>query len=256
MDAEQLVSQYREKCSISYESFSPQAHKEIFHFTSFENLGKILSSKSLLHTKSDELNDSLEIKYALECLSDISDKVGLNSHKDFLKKMIESYFKDIEIYLCCFSRKVDDLTLWRLYGDKGLGVSIGFKQNLPFENEINMKTPNIPILAPVIYGDEVFKKRICTLAKRALTIINSQPFKSITSKEKLYLELLSSLSLAIIMSALCTKHKHFSIEEEIRSMLYQGRYAWCSYKSTGWYFDESQFIPTNIPKIFEKACIV
>lgn len=111
MDAEQLVRKYREKCSNSYESFKPQAHKEMFHFTSFENLGKILSSKSLLHTKSDELNDSLEIKYSLEYLSDISDKVGLNSRKDFLKKMIESYFKDIEIYLCCFSRKVDDLTL-------------------------------------------------------------------------------------------------------------------------------------------------
>ncbi|CAM3007407.1 Protein of uncharacterised function (DUF2971) [Legionella steigerwaltii] len=249
MEAEELVSQYKEKCFKSYENFEPQSHREMFHFTSFDNLKKILSSKSLLHTKSNELNDSLEIKYSLQYLSDILDKVGFDSSNDFLKQMIERYFEGIEIYVTCFSKKVDDLNLWRLYGDNGLGVSLGFSQNLPFQNETNMKIPNIPILTHVIYGEEVFKKKISKLAKRALTIINSQPFKSSSHQEEFKLELVKSLSLAVIMNTLNTKHKHFSIEEEIRSILLQGKYAWCSYNSNGWYFDESEFITIALRSI-------
>lgn len=249
MDAEELVRKYREKCSKSYENFEPQSHKEMFHFTSFDNLKEILSSKSLLHTKTDELNDSLEIKYSLQYLSDIMDKVGFNSSNDLLKKMIERYFEGIDIYVSCFSKKVDDLNLWRLYGDSGLGVSIGFSQNLLFQNEANMQIQNIPILSNIIYGEEYFKERISKLAKRALTIINSLPFKCSSYQDELKLDLIKSLSFAVIMNTLNTKHKHFSIEEEIRSILLQGRYAWCSYSSNGWYFEESEFIPINKKKV-------
>ncbi len=247
MDAKGLVSQYREKCFKSFDNFEPKSHRPMYHYTSFENLEKILSSKLLLHTKSNELNDSLETQYALQYLSEILHKAGFKN-SNFLKEMIERYFKNIEIYVSCFSETVDDLSLWRLYADKGLGVSIGFSQNLPFDNETNLKTQNIPILSKVIYGEACFKKKILNLARRASVILDSQPYKSSDNQEELQLELVKGLSLAVIMNTLNTKHKQFSIEQEIRSIMLQGRLAWCSYNTSGWYFDESDFIPIKKKK--------
>jgi hypothetical protein len=248
MDAKGLVSQYREKCFNSFDNFELKSHRQMYHFTSFENLEKILSSKLLLHTKSNELNDSLEIKYALQYLSEILHEAGFKSSNNSLKEMIERYFENIEIYIYCFSETVDDLSLWRLYADKGLGVSIGFSQNLPFDNETNLKTQNIPILSKVIYGEACFKKKMLNLARRASVILDSQPFKLSDNQEELHLELVKGLSLAVIMNTFNTKHKHFSVEQEIRSIMLQGKLAWCSYNTSGWYFDESDFIPIKKKK--------
>lgn len=86
MDAKGLVSQYREKCFNSFDNFEPKSHRQMYHFTSFENLEKILNSKLLLHTKSNELNDSLEIKYALQYLPEILHEAGFKSSNNFLKE--------------------------------------------------------------------------------------------------------------------------------------------------------------------------
>lgn len=111
----------------------------IWHYTSASTFAKLMESNSILYaTMTSFLNDSYEYLYANEQLEDFL--LDLFKSKTFLqdipKKQISQLKKDyneafknllekFDIFVTCFCKSPDDLSLWRAYTKEG-GFSIGF----------------------------------------------------------------------------------------------------------------------------------
>lgn len=145
---------YKEDKSISFELSVEHAFFQyllsidygsgmIYKYCDFDTLNYILKDKSLLMSSIIGMNDNSEGIYTRLYLKD-KIKQGKMSHlKPYLDKndKLESY----DYYITSFSRLSDDLTMWRLYGDDGKGVCLGF-------SSINMFVVRF-LLAPVTYAD-------------------------------------------------------------------------------------------------------
>lgn len=128
--------------------FTIYSNKLIYHYTSTRSLFKILDSEQLRLFSIAGLNDRGELSLA----------------NDLLKGKKTIPYSGVNLkqarrrFIISCSEKSDHLNSWRLYGDDGKGVSIGFKM----EHDRNMKIKNFA-LGRIIYDDklvEYFKKLI------------------------------------------------------------------------------------------------
>lgn len=107
----------------------------IYHYTSFEGLKGILSSKRLWLTDFRHLNDPSEINYSL---SIIEQQINRKTSPD--KNILKNYLlpgiklaieKSIMATISfCESNKADYLPAWRWYGNDGIGFTIGIRTKL------------------------------------------------------------------------------------------------------------------------------
>jgi len=99
----------------------------VYHYTSFEALKNIVSSRSIWATESKFLNDQSEIKYAihltLDHLKGIYERTSSREIKEtisLLSKLTDRFF------VSSFCSGGDILSQWRGYCKAGNGYSIGF----------------------------------------------------------------------------------------------------------------------------------
>jgi hypothetical protein len=112
--------------------WTPDYQNELFHYTSLEGLIGILDSNEIWATHIEYLNDSSELRYALE-LARNELKIRLrHATEDKLKDKIECLLDELDshsignISISCLTEERDLLSQWRAYGGKGAGFSIGF----------------------------------------------------------------------------------------------------------------------------------
>ena len=133
----------------------------LWHYTTGENLVRILGGDTLWTTQISCLNDENEVLHSMHLL-DASIRARVETSKAEIKALYErilGYLKDADssyegLFIACFSRKSDDLSQWRAYGGGEGGYAIGFKSN-------DLYRPHNPdlfgdlgrILRPVVYDD-------------------------------------------------------------------------------------------------------
>ena len=154
--------------------------KNLYHYTSFSNLKRIINNKELSFTHYRHLNDPMEVKLAEDMLDSVVknhyspyknifwddfrrifpcflDKEKFNAAK---KKNHFTTIEDInlDIYTFSFCEEPDHLPAWRWYGGNGTGVAIGFRPDYFKTQEIKTEgTSNRPphaINIKVRYNDE------------------------------------------------------------------------------------------------------
>lgn len=102
---------------IFYDMFKPSSSSIWYHYTRFNTLLDILKSNKLRFSGVAGLNDAKEMRSK----SDVFGKKIKNPFSDYRMKIINNR------YVFCMSKRGDDLNQWRLYGDDGKGICLGFK---------------------------------------------------------------------------------------------------------------------------------
>lgn len=110
------------KCTLeSYPMERPTAPNstKLYHYCSMDSMHKILESNVLRAGNYKFMNDKGEGTYLSKFLS----KVAEFDDNDFT--LFDRYLANV--FITSFSEKFDDLYQWKLYGDDGSGVAIGFR---------------------------------------------------------------------------------------------------------------------------------
>lgn len=104
----------------------------LYHYTTLSGVLGIARSHSLWLTKIQYLNDTRELRHALDLAKQvISEFVKSNSGKDF--SILEQFaaqlgsFENVNICVGSFCEHNDLLSQWRGYGASGQGVSLGMR---------------------------------------------------------------------------------------------------------------------------------
>lgn len=118
----------------------PEAsHKSLCRYTTLNSLFLTLKDKTHCMCSLTCMNDKGEISYA--------DKYVHYGVYAYSRQIVEEN-NDCFILSCCNNNKLDDLTMWRLYGDQGKGVCLEY-------DYIDKAIDNIHFFfAPVSYGRE------------------------------------------------------------------------------------------------------
>ncbi len=101
--------------------------KILYHYCNIETFFKIITSKTLWLTDSNNTNDYLENRWINPLIEEyIKEKVDDNN-KDWYQQLVMQYnINQPPSFICCFSEEGDLLSQWRAYANNGCGVSIGF----------------------------------------------------------------------------------------------------------------------------------
>lgn len=111
----------------------------LYHYTSVETLYKIFHNQENGYIKLRanffmNMNDPLDCRYLINEISRLANK----GNDSYAKINYDNAIKNAGIpYFISFSSKGDDLPMWKMYGDNGHGVVIGFDRN-----EIEKSTQN------------------------------------------------------------------------------------------------------------------
>ncbi len=109
--------------------------KLVYHYCSVSSFVSIISNKKLWLSDIYKTNDKSEKQYYGELVIDyLKNKFELSTEDENnlvkrLKDITDPRFEHEFSYACCFSECSDSLSQWKMYGDNGQGVCIGFDLN-------------------------------------------------------------------------------------------------------------------------------
>ncbi len=185
----------------------------LYHYTTQQGLLGIITSKELWASHTQYLNDVREFRHALDIVRDelsaVANEAGRDRHtRKCLAEMQDALIpgmEDINVCVCSFSERGDDLSQWRAYGGKTSGLAVGFSGELLREacNECGW-------LAPVLYDEEEQRGLVRRLLEDVLEE-NLDPKKSAESKV-----LGGNLGAYLYRYAPILKNKSFAEEREWR----------------------------------------
>lgn len=112
-------SNYFRELKKSFQKPFPFDSCHVAKYTSLDTALKILVSGKMRMMSVTAMNDKLEIGYLYGKLSD-EDAAYLDNKTIFHNAR--------QRYITSFTNKIDDLTMWRLYGDDGKGVCLVFSE--------------------------------------------------------------------------------------------------------------------------------
>lgn len=126
-----------DECLENYTDSLSKQHKIpkiLYHYTSIDAFQGIINNKKIWLTNSKFFNDPSEVSYGFNYISRQIPKQFKNNRylKDSFKTWKSNFDANLEHrYVCCFSKKYDDLALWSMYtGNKGLCIEFERKDNL------------------------------------------------------------------------------------------------------------------------------
>ncbi len=148
--------------------------KPLYYYCSTNTFLSILEGRSLWLKNILKSNDSMEQRYFLKLIFDNVEEIFKKAYHRYIDlndpnekysmKYLKRAFLEMEcppVWAICFSENVNDLSLWRGYGDDGRGMSIGFDPaylgviNSLHTNDI---LGNNMSFSKVIYGNESMKQ--------------------------------------------------------------------------------------------------
>lgn len=190
-----------------YEFSKPEL---VYHYCSVESLISILQSNVLRLTDVFKMNDwsekqyygNLVIKYLTEEYH-LAENVVQSLHSR-LDEIANPSYGYAQAYACCFSENADSLSQWKMYGDNGFGVCIGFdKKTLSKLNSNN----SVISFNKVQYPSKLKKRELDSVYKMNTFQFCSDICDYITMFDKL------------MAAAIYRKHPSYSMEKEWRIAL-------------------------------------
>lgn len=195
----------------------------IYHYTTAAGLKGILTGNCLWATQPAYFSDIREIKYGIDLLAKECRKFASGATKP--NPIIQAVIREVstlvkhvspyDMYICCFTRKPNDLGQWRGYADNGLGYSIGFDRDSIAEFAIH------PLVFKVLY-DPLEQRRLCNHLLRLVTgriqsLIEAAQAKRLIPDEDMLIEWCAGiLSTYLEIMTPGLKNQAFKEEEEFR----------------------------------------
>jgi hypothetical protein len=197
----------------------------LYHYTSGENLIRIIESSELWSTQTACLNDTLEIRYGIE---ELRSRVGqrrmatkepaLGVLFDRLDEVLSApHLEGAGVFVSCFSEQQDDLSQWRAYTAGEGGYAIRFDQFklrqgggpsevLLFRVEYDLQKQGVILNDMVAHAEQYYSE--CEGRKRAP---NPQEWAR---------EFVAFYLFEIEILFVCLKHPAFAAEREWRLVNY------------------------------------
>ena len=195
---------------------------KLVHYTSASVAISIIKNKNVWLRNTQCMNDFLEVRHGLKCLSAAWNLPKAEPLRDFINKIFGASFKDkfnswiplieTESYITCISEhpleedKFGRLSMWRAYGgDSSVGLILNKDAFENASDDIKLQT------WPVNYfDDKEFEEDFLRLVDR---VVQNEHFlkENLTS-----VEIESYLFETFVRYAVSTKHKGFSEEREWR----------------------------------------
>lgn len=214
-----------EGISISYKSlpsytlFACAPPEILYHYTSYNGLSGIITSTSLRLTKLSYLNDTNELKLALDMIKNTLEMRAAKSinptKREFLNKAAhrtESY-PNTNICIASFCENGDLLSQWRAYGRNSKSASIGFVAS---GLEALSKRENLN-LWKCVYNKSAQSKLINEFADMAEYLFDSiETTIDIDKWEENQIDLISFFYANFLRVAPVIKDSHFQEEKEWR----------------------------------------
>lgn len=200
------------------------SHHQIYHYTNIQGLLGIINSEALWMTDFQYMNDLQEINHGIQLAKSILQELKKSekySGKEEYFKIWENFVEtgvDRRICISCFSLdNGDSLSQWRGYGDKGVGISIGFDVS-----EWQFWDKDLVTLNPIVYNAEKQRKILSNFFHIYLTVLdwdanknmrNGKDEKIETAKPE---ELTNNFISQVYKHIVSFKHPSFADEKEVR----------------------------------------
>lgn len=162
----------------------------LYHYTSLDALVSILDTDGqhikLRATLAKFFNDYQDCSYINDQIDEAFRRSKYNKEKK--KKILNKLNRYKESFICCFSEKKDDLTMWRGYASNGLGVSIGLDFELlstmvkPLQCSYDDREENIRLWQYMI--EDELKKELTTKLFSEILVEETLSVKNPAYKEE------------------------------------------------------------------------
>jgi hypothetical protein len=199
----------------------------LFHYTDAAGLKGILQSERLFATDLRFMNDSGELFYARNLISEVT-STELSSQPEPLSKIFHQVFELLEVvavhafYAACFCEEGDVLSQWRAYGNGGGGYAIGFDTAALISNLMDPK--GWSIFRKVDYDPDSQRERIRSILQSRFSICNqcSTKFPEHPELESALRRCASHAIRSLFWEFSCMKNPLFSEEKEWRVVEFVG----------------------------------
>ena len=190
----------------------------VFHYTSIENLVKIIESQELWLGNYLQLNDTSEIMYGIDFVqSFVKNKFSNHDLWDKISNKLKFVMtKRFEIFTASFCLKSNFLPAWRFYGNDAKGAAIGFSPELFSEKYVLSSNENEPLVGQVNYGTEKLRS-ICEDYTNIINETYNRYEKELAEYKEIWFYHLCNAFLELILPYLAhTKHEDYIQEHEYR----------------------------------------
>ncbi len=98
-----------------------------YHYCSMAVFKSIIENKELWLCNARHSSDSYELQYIIHIAKKMKENREISPEQ---YNEIDKFYKDLQGYITCFSKKANLLSQWRGYADDGKGFSVGFYWDL------------------------------------------------------------------------------------------------------------------------------
>lgn len=213
-----------------------KVQQPLYQYTTAEGLKGIFETEQLWFTDYRYLNDPGEFRYGKKLALEAVNTAKTNSHDRrvnfFLQTVCDILSGDnlesvLYVFLASFTRKRNDLNLWRAYGDDGKGFAIGFAPEMfKLEDSALKKDIEKIFLGSVVYDRQGAISRNLQAIDQASQVFfeaveaNFDLMKDSEVGLAFMRELRTSLiGLPLIWYSLTAKDRAYSDEDEVRQVI-------------------------------------
>lgn len=215
---------------------SEEVSKPLYQYTTAEGLKGIFESEQLWFTDYRYLNDPGEFRYGKKLALEAAGNAKSNSQDGrlnfFLQTVCDILSGDnleavLHVFLASFSRKRNDLNLWRAYGDDGKGFAIGFApQMFKMEDSALKEEVEKIYLGSVVYDrSEAISRNLEAIEQASQAFFEAVDAHSdLMNDREVGLGFIRELRTSLIASpliwySLTAKHDAYVSEDEVRQVI-------------------------------------
>lgn len=201
----------------------------VYHYTSLETMKCMFDHYSKENpyitfwaSNCAFMNDTQEVSEGIELVRDVLNKelpINLKKFAEFILQNSTNDIKDYFLmgsahgksdipYAISFSRNEDNLNLWRMYGDSGRGIALGF--------DIECIKPTEASIIECVYNqdDDILMEFKATMIKEFLSLYNALDPPPGSMPLDVYAEIMTCAALSRYISKI--KNSCYAYEDECR----------------------------------------
>jgi hypothetical protein len=203
--------------------------RRLYHYTNAAGLIGIIKSQEIWFTEYRHLNDPTELTYGIKIAKQVLATAGANGAiaRKFCAVttgLLEpEYMTCFDAFVSSFSRKKDDLGLWRAYADDGCGFALGLTPHCidTIKPDPKHKYFGNIFRGAVVYGERELRGLHAKAIKKAISLISAVAGVLAGSTRDVFLqEMAYQLMASIFWNCLTSKHEGYKDENEVRMIIF------------------------------------
>lgn len=221
----ELLGKFENQCQTIHKELDDRRHKGfLYHYMNYEALVCILETRKMRYTDYRFFNDPTEVRYGQNTIVNCISESDL-PHKNLLTQAINRVFdvlnNDCNMFVSCYSTRVNKLALWRYYGNDGCGFAIAFNDNYQ-KTDADISEPILGkiTISQVMYGADS-KTLVNKFIEEYLVILNEAKTKGSNGE---FLRELDKKIISHLLSVIpILKDDSFRDEDEVRLYCQEGK---------------------------------